>query len=97
MAGPDPYDETDEAEGAIVLVMNTAMEALRELDRQKMFGSDLERAQLVLGIWKGDQSDEERVDFARGLNPANVVDRFTGELRAGNEASFELARRSSSS
>jgi hypothetical protein len=88
--GPDPYDESPEADAAIALVFEVAVEALRELDRQGVFGSGAERARVVLGIWQGDQSDEERVDFVRKLNPGPVVARFAREVEAGARASRAL-------
>jgi hypothetical protein len=87
-AGPDPYDETQEAEEAVALVFDVAVEVLQQLDHEGAFGSGLERARIVLGIWKGDQSDEERIEFARRLNPQAVVERFAKELADGNEAFF---------
>jgi hypothetical protein len=90
-AGPDPYDDTDEADEAIALVFDTAVQALRQLNNG-MLGSDFERARLVLGVWKGDQSNEERVEFVRRLNPPHVAERFARELEQGTEAFFELSR-----
>jgi len=91
-AGPDPYDETHESDIAVSLVLDTAVDVLRQLDREHAFGSDLARARLVLGIWQGDQSDEDRVGFVQQLNPQSVVRRFAKELEEGNNASVELAR-----
>jgi hypothetical protein len=34
----------------------------------------------VLGIWKGDQSDDERIEFVSLLNPRSVAERFACEL-----------------
>jgi hypothetical protein len=34
----------------------------------------------VLGIWKGDQSDDERVEFVGLLNPRTVAERFAREI-----------------
>jgi hypothetical protein len=79
-AGPDPYDDTPEADEAISLVFDVAIQSLQQLDREGTFGEGLERAQLVLGIWKGDQSDEERVEFVSLLNPRSVAERFAREL-----------------
>jgi hypothetical protein len=73
-------DDTPEADEAISLVFDTAIQALQLLDREGAFGSGLERAQLVLGIWKGDQADEERIEFASLLNPRSVAERFAREL-----------------
>lgn len=91
-AGPDPYDETQEADDAVALVFGTAVDALEQLDQEGIFGADLERARLIVGVWKGDQSDEERIAFARQLNAASAVQRFAKELEEGNAAFVELAR-----
>jgi hypothetical protein len=92
-SAPDPYEESQEAEDTIALVFETAVEALQQLDREKLFGSDIERARLVLGVWMGDQSDDERITFARRLNPKSLVQRFAKELAAGNQAFSVLTRR----
>jgi hypothetical protein len=88
--GPDPYDETPEADETVAMVIETAVEALQELDDAGFFGTGADRAQLVLGIWKGDQSDEERVEFVRRLNPQPVADRFAREIAEGTQAFFRL-------
>ena len=79
-AGPDPYDDTPEADEAVSLVFDVAIQSLQQLDREGTFGEGLERAQLVLGIWKGDQSDDERVEFVGLLNPRTVAERFAREI-----------------
>jgi len=89
-AGPDPYDDTSESSDAIDLVFDVAVRVLRELDAEGIFGRDVERARLALGIWKGDQSDEERIEFGRMLNPKAVAQRFAREIEAGTEAFFKL-------
>jgi Domain of unknown function (DUF4303) len=61
-------------------VFDVAVQSLQQLDREGTFGEGLERAQLVLGIWKGDQSDEERVEFVSLLNPRTVAERFAREI-----------------
>jgi hypothetical protein len=91
-AGPEPYDETKESVDTVSFLFDVAVDVLRQLDRERLFGTDLERVRLVLGIWKGDQSDEERVEFARRLNPESVLQRFAKELAEGNKAFVELAR-----
>jgi len=85
-AGPDPYDDTPEADEAISLLFDVAIRSLQQLDREGTFGEGLERAQLVLGIWKGDQSDDERVEFASLLNPRPVAERFTREIAEQSRA-----------
>ena len=42
----------------------------------------------MLGIWKGDQSDEERLEFASLLNPRAVADRFAREVADRSRAFF---------
>src|SRR5260370_26612030 len=61
-AGPDPYDDTPEADEAISLVFDVAIQSLQQLDREGTFGEGLERAQRALGIWKGDPGDGDRVE-----------------------------------
>jgi len=85
-AGPDPYDDTPEADEAISLLFDVAIRSLQQLDREGTFGEGLERAQLVLGIWKGDQSDDERAEFASLLNPRPVAERFTREIAEQSRA-----------
>lgn len=82
--GPDPYDESPEADAWIDLVHDAAFQALANLDRKGTFGTDSsDRERLVLSVW-GDQTDEERLEFAHALNPAAVAQRFARELEAGN-------------
>jgi len=92
LEGPDPYADTAEAEAVLAAVYEDAIGALKLLDRRGVFGVADEREKLLLGIWKGDQSDEERVEFARLLNDAASVERFGRELEAGDQAFDELSR-----
>ena len=89
-AGPDPYDDSPEAQATVELVFEVAVDVLAELDREGLFGVADERAGLVLGIWIGDQSDEERLDFVRRLNPETVCRRFEREVDAANRAFLAL-------
>lgn len=90
-AGPDPYEDSPEANAWFELVYDAAVQGLADLDREGVFGSGIERARLVLSIW-GDQPDEERLDFARGLNPPDVTVRFARELEEGNLAFEAMAK-----
>ena len=85
-AGADPYADTPEADEAISLVFDVAIQALKQLDGDGTFGPGPEREQLVLGIWKGDQSDEERTEFASLLNPRPVAERFAREVAEQSRA-----------
>ena len=80
---PDPYQDCPQSDAAIEAVFEIAVQALKRLDEEGLFGAGDERARLVLSVWKGDQSDEERVAFARLLNSASVADAFERELAAG--------------
>jgi hypothetical protein len=44
----------------------------------------------VLGIWKGDQSDEERIEFASLLNPRAVAERFAREIADSSRAFVDM-------
>ena len=90
-AGPDPYEDSPEADETVSLVYEAAVEGLAALDREGEFGSGEARAQIVVGIWCGDQSNEERVEFARTLNPPAVVDRFARVLEEGETAFSALS------
>jgi Domain of unknown function (DUF4303) len=89
--GPEPSDDTPEADEAIALIFDVAIQALRQLDAEGVFGAGVERAQLVLGIWKGDQSDEERIEFASLLNPRPVAERFAREIAEQSRVFFAAA------
>jgi hypothetical protein len=89
-AGPDPCADTPEADDANALIFDVAIQALRQLDADGVFGQGLERAQLVLGIWKGDQSDEERIEFASLLNPRPVAERFAREIADQSRAFVDM-------
>ena len=88
--GPDPYEDSAESGEAIDLIFDVAVMALRELDAEGIFGREVERARLTLGIWMGDQSNEDRIEFARLLNPEPVAQRFAHEITAGTQAFFKL-------
>jgi hypothetical protein len=92
-AGPDPYEDTQEAEDAVTLVFDVAVEALKQLDDEGLFGAAADRSRLVLGIWIGDQSDAERIRLVAKLNPKPVVQRFEREVEAGNRAFTALHSR----
>src|SRR5215218_5496378 len=91
--GPDPYDDSPESEEFVKMVFDVAVEVLKELDASGTFGMGDERRALTLGIWKGDQSDEERIAFVALLNDEDVASRFAAELAASTDAFFALAGR----
>jgi len=92
--GPDPYEDSPESDEAVSMVFDLAVEILRDLDSEGLFGSDFGRSRLVLCVWKGDQSNEERVGYARALNPKAVATRFATELDDGNRAFVALSKTS---
>ena len=90
-SGPDPYECSAESEEAITLVFETAVDVLKQLDGENVFGTEFERSRLVLGIWMGDQSNEDRIAFARRLNPKHIANRFAKELEEGYQACTQLS------
>ena len=87
-AGAGAHDDTPEADETIAMVFDVAIQSLQLLDQEGVFGAGLERENLVLGIWKGDQSDEERIEFASLLNPRSVAERFARALAAQSRTFF---------
>lgn len=60
--------------------------ALRALDHEGRFGRDAERAAVVVAVLTPDQTPEELVGVARGLNPPQVVERLAREVGARPDA-----------
>ena len=90
--GPDPYDLDDEACAQQVGgVFETCLTVLAELDAEGVFGRGQARAALVINLLMGDQSDAERLERARRLNPPATYAHFAQELEDGHRA---FARRS---
>ena len=89
-SGPEPYERSAESDEAITLLFETAVDVLKALDRENVFGSEFERSRLVLGVWMGDQSDEDRIAFAQRLNPKHIANRFAKELEEGYQACTKL-------
>jgi hypothetical protein len=91
--GPDPYDDSPEADEVISMVLEAAFEVLTTLDHEGVFGVGADRQRLVLNVWMGDQEEEERVEFANLLNPTAVAERFAMESSDGYRAFVELSSR----
>ncbi len=86
----DDFDESDEVDPAIDAVFDVAVQALQEMDHEGLFGVGAERERLVLCVWKGDQSNVERYEFAKTLNPPAVARRFGEEMNEGIRAFYRL-------
>jgi hypothetical protein len=84
----DDLEADDERDPDVQEVFRVAAQALRELDAEGLFGSGDDRERLVLCIWEGDQSNEERYRHARSLNPPSVARRFGEEMNAGLRAYY---------
>jgi hypothetical protein len=67
-------------------VFEAALIALETLDGAGVFGSGAQREALTLGLWMGDQSDEQRLAYVRRLNPPEVARRFEFEQEAARAA-----------
>jgi hypothetical protein len=86
----DVDDEGEDLAQVFEEVFETVVEALQEMDEEGLFGAGAERERLVVGVWKSDQSNLERYEFASQLNPPAVARRFGAELNAGNRAFYKL-------
>ncbi len=85
-SGPHPYDCTDEeSDAAVEAVFRTFTAVVQKLDSEGEFGTGDQREKLILGIWMGDQSDEDRVALARPMNSAVAIERFAREMSAALE------------
>ncbi len=86
----DDYFDDEEQHPAVAEVFRVAVQALQEMDRDGLFGTGAPREQLVLCVWKGDQSNVERYDFAKALNSPAAARRFGDEMNAGIRAFYKL-------
>ena len=88
------FDDVDvddvDLDAAAAEVFEICVQALQEMDEEGLFGTGAERERLVLCVWKGDQSNLERHDFAKMLNPPTVAKRFGEEMNEGNRAFYKL-------
>ena len=88
----DDEDEDDPSDGPpdpdVLEVFRIAAQALRDLDEEGLFGRGADRDRLVLCIWEGDQSNEDRYRHAKALNPPSVAQRFGDEMNAGLRAYY---------
>lgn len=84
----DPDEDDAEIErqyyDRISTVYDTLVEVLNEARSEGLFGKLTDT--LVLNVWEGDQSFEDRSAFARRCNPRDVAERFMRE----EEASYSL-------
>lgn len=81
----DPYADDlsiEEASAHIERINDCCIRVMRELDEEGAFGRSTAREQVVVNLWRGDQSDEERIALSKQLNPESVWRRFEAELAA---------------
>ena len=60
--------------------MGTLVAVLKQLDAEGIFGSYEQRDAITLGVFMGDQSNEDRLKYVEQLNPQTVVDRFKQQI-----------------
>ena len=63
-------------------MIDVCIRVLKRLDAEGVFGAGERREGIVLNVLMGDQSDEERLKYAKLLNPASVYARFQEEYHA---------------
>ena len=56
--------------------LGVCIKVLKQLDNEGIFGEGEKRNSAVINILKGDQSDTERLKFAKILNPGSVYSHF---------------------
>ena len=61
-------------------VENAFVNALKRMDAKGVFGKGEQRKQVVVNLLKGDQSLEERIYFAKMLNPPEAVEILTRDM-----------------
>ena len=69
-------------------VFQLCREVLVEMDLQGIFGSGQAREQMVVGLFKYDQTQADLLEQARYLNSKTVCDRLEIELQQGYAAFF---------
>lgn len=83
--GPDTMGEfaskEDEMEGDAMYyaIPEVFVKVLQRLDNEGVFGVGEAREKILVNIFKGEQSTEENLNFARRLNPASVYARYAAE------------------
>lgn len=70
----------EEAEAHISGLRETCARVLADLDAEGMFGNGAAREEVVVILMESDQSNDERIAWAKRLNPENVSKRFEAEL-----------------
>ena len=94
--GLEEEDEDDEdfddewVDPEVVEVFQVLFQVLRELDQEGLFGTGTERERLVVSIWEGDQSNRDRYDNAKALNPPSVTRRFGEEMNDALRLSYAM-------
>jgi len=75
-------DKEDASNALDQEIISTIISVLQKLDQEKVFGSGNNRENIVLNLLKGDQSNTERLNFAKQLNSQAVFDKYVSELGA---------------
>ena len=72
----------DEFDAFVDTVLGVFERALRRIDAEGVFGTGEERKKVVVNLLMGDESDEERLAFARRLNPPEAIQELKKDLTA---------------
>jgi hypothetical protein len=72
-----PHEESwDKFDNFVNKFLGVCVKVLRQLDSEGIFGEGEKRNSVVLNILMGDQGDEERLKYAKMLNPSSVYNHF---------------------
>lgn len=76
----DLNDDLKSYETLVEEIDNCLLNALQRIDADGVFGGTNERRNVLVNLLLGDQSDEERIRFARRLNSPAAVEAFIRDL-----------------
>lgn len=76
----DKYDEDKAEEFIETEITKPLNKILIEVLKELNIENHLNVKNITLGVWKGDQSDEERIEFVTKINSKNLSDVFVTEI-----------------
>ena len=83
-----PENSWDEFDAIVERYMGVCVDVLKQLDAEGVFGQQQRRNAIVLNVVMGSESDEERIKYARLLNPSPTVLSYQAELGLERESRY---------
>lgn len=66
----------------VAQVRNCFANGIKKIDAEGIFGRGEERKKVMVNLLMGDQSDEDRIEFAERVNPLESINMFKEDLEA---------------